>query len=309
MRLIFAGTPEFALPALQALVGSSHDVLAVFTQPDRAAGRGRKLRATPVNNLATELGLPIHQPQTLRSREIQQTLTNLKADVMTVAAYGLLLPQAVLDAPRLGCINIHASLLPRWRGAAPIQRAILAGDEETGVTIMQMAAGLDTGDILLKSPTPITTTDTTESLHDRLAAKGAEALLSALTDLETGTLAPEPQDEAFATYAAKLTKAEAEMDWTQSTSSLSRQVCALVPWPVAQTRYQGMALRVWEATPLTVTSSAQPGSVITASSQGIDIATGDGALRLLRVQLPGGKPVSTRDFVNAHPLEGACFPC
>lgn len=309
MRLIFAGTPEFALPALRALVDASHEVLAVFTQPDRPAGRGRKLRAAPVKTLATELDLPVYQPETLRAQAIQQTIINLNADAIIVAAYGLVLPQAALDAPRLGCINVHASLLPRWRGAAPIPRAILAGDEDTGVTIMQMAAGLDNGDILLKRTTPIAAIDTAKSLHDRLAVIGAETLLNALTDLANGALTPEPQDEALATYAAKLSKSEAELDWTQSTEDISRRVRALVPWPVAQTRYQGAPLRVWAATPITATSGARPGSVIATSSRGIDIATGDGALRLLRVQLPGGKPISAPAFNNAHALDGACFPC
>lgn len=309
MRSIFAGTPEFALPALRALARSSYDVVAVFTQPDRPAGRGRKLQSSPVKRVATELGLPVYQPVTLRTREIEQKLANLNADIMIVAAYGLILPKVVLDAPRLGCINIHASLLPRWRGAAPIARAILAGDKQTGVTIMQMSPGLDAGDILITRGTPIADTDTAASVHDRLATMGADAMLDALAGIENGALTREPQDEAHATYAAKLSKAEAEIDWTQSAEAVSRQVRALNPWPVAQTRYQGAPLRIWCAIALDAAPTAQPGSVITVSKQGADVATADGVLRLIQVQLPGRRPVSAARFGNAHAVNGVRFPC
>jgi methionyl-tRNA formyltransferase len=309
MRSVFAGTSQFAVPALQALMNSPHDVLAVFTQPDRPAGRGRKLRPSPVKNLADQLGLPVHQPETLHSHEIQQLLASFDVDIMIVAAYGLMLPQAVLATPRLGCVNMHASLLPRWRGAAPIQRAILAGDRKTGVTIMCMAAGLDTGDILLRRSTLIADNDTAGSVHDRLAVMGAEVLLDALAGLADGSLTPRPQDGAYATYATKLTKAEAELNWAQSADFLSRRVRALNPWPVAQTRYRGVPLRVWSASALRAPSDAPPGSVIAASPQGIDVATGDGILRLLQLQQPGRKPVSAAEFVNAHAVEGIQFPC
>jgi len=301
VRIIFAGTPEFAATALAALLGSPHEVCTVYTQPDRPAGRGRKLKASPVKELALQHGIPVHQPASLKDPAEQQTLRGYGADLMVVVAYGLLLPAAVLEAPRLGCINIHASLLPRWRGAAPIQRAIEAGDAQTGVTIMQMDVGLDTGDMLYTVTTPIEATDTAQTLHDRLAKLGAEALLTTLEGIEAASLTPVKQDDAMANYARKLDKAEAQIDWTRSSAEIDRLVRAFHPWPVAQTLYQGQALRIWQASPLQGTSSQPPGTIVHADKHGIDVATGDGLLRLTQVQLAGSKAMDAAAFLNGHP--------
>ncbi len=298
-RLIFAGTPDFAVPSLAALIAADYPICAVYTQPDRPAGRGRQLQSSAVKKLALEHALPIFQPASLKSSDAQATLFALQADMMIVAAYGLILPQAVLDAPRFGCVNVHASLLPRWRGAAPIHRALLAGDEKTGITIMQMDAGLDTGAMLLKTETPIQADDTAQSLHDRLAAQGAQALLQALQDWQH--LSPETQHESLVTYAHKLEKAEARLDWTQAALVLERQVRAFNPWPVAQAELQDMTLRIWQAKALAESCSQPPGELLRGNKQGIDVATGDGVLRLLQVQQAGKRVLPVVDFLNAQP--------
>lgn len=310
LKIIFAGTPEFAASSLAALLDSEHEVLAVYTQPDRPAGRGRKLTASPVKALALAHDLPVLQPVSLRDEGAQQELAAWNADVMVVVAYGLILPEPVLAAPRLGCINVHASLLPRWRGAAPIQRAILAGDTETGVTIMQMDKGLDTGDMLHIVTCPIEPTDTAETLHDRLAQLGSTALLHSLAELAEGKTQPQSQDDSQACYAEKLQKAEAHIDWQQSAEQLSRTVRAFNPWPVAFTRYNEKNLRIWLAIALPAADAAHdpaaaPGKVLAESRDGIDVATGDGILRVLQLQLPGGKALSAEQFLNAHSLLGA----
>ena len=304
LKIIFAGTPEFAAASLAALLGSGHEVIAVYTQPDRPAGRGRKLAASPVKALALEHHLPVLQPVSLRDEAVQQELAALNADIMVVVAYGLILPEPVLAAPRLGCINVHASLLPRWRGAAPIQRAILAGDAETGVTIMQMDKGLDTGDMLRIVRCPIELTDTAEILHDRLAGLGSAALLDTLEMIAQGNAQPEGQDDAQANYAEKLQKAEALIDWQQSAEQLSRTVRAFNPWPVAFTRCDEKNLRIWLAEALPNSTDAIPGTVLAESRDGIDVATGDGILRVQQLQMPGGKALSAEQFLNAHSLLG-----
>lgn len=305
LKIVFAGTPEFALPALDALLASPHHVVAVYTQPDRPAGRGRKLTPSPVKVRALEHGVPVMQPRSLKPAQVQDELAAFTPDVMVVVAYGLLLPATVLAIPRHGCLNIHASLLPRWRGAAPIQRAILAGDRETGVTIMQMDAGLDTGAMLVTVNCPIGVDDTSQTLHDRLAKLGAGALLSTLEQLQTGHLQPRPQTDQGVTYASKIEKAEAQMDWRQTAAELARRVQAFNPWPVAQTDLDGKVLRIWRAHALAEHSEAAPGTVMRAGRDGIAVATGDGVLLLTEVQLPGRKPMPAAAFVNAHDPTGA----
>lgn len=305
LRIVYAGTPEFAVPALQALLTSPHQVVAVYCQPDRPAGRGRKLQIGAVKQVALTAGIPVEQPLSLKSAEEQAKLRAYAPDVMVVAAYGLILPQVVLDMPRYGCLNIHGSLLPRWRGAAPIQRAIQAGDTETGVTIMQMAAGLDTGDMLYKTHCPITPEDGGQSIHDKLAAQGAQALLYTLDLLCTGQLHPEPQDDALANYAHKLSKSEAHIDWTQPAVQIDRTIRAFDAYPVAFTLYAGQPLRLFASR--VVAGSGKPGQVIAASKHGIDVATGEGAVRILSLQLPGGKRLSAEQFLNGRSLLGVQF--
>jgi len=303
MRIIFAGTPEFAAETLQALLTTEHEICAVYTQPDRPAGRGRKITASPVKQVALAHDIPVEQPLNFKSDEAKQTLAEYQADLMIVVAYGLLLPQVVLDTPQLGCINIHASLLPRWRGAAPIQRAILAGDTETGVCIMQMEAGLDTGPVIASGRCEITDTDTAQILHDRLAQLGANTLLSCLDNIETLQKTAQPQDHDASNYAKKLLKQEAEINWQQPAAEINRQINAFNPWPVAQTTWQDKVFRIWAAELVDQLTTTKAGEVISVSRDGIDIATGDGALRLAQIQLPGKKAMAVSDFLNANSIE------
>jgi len=307
MKIIFAGTPEFALPVLQVLLDGSHELVAVYTRPDRPSGRGQRLTESPVKRLASRFAIPVCQPGTLRDRDAQAAVDAFRADLMIVVAYGLILPPAVLTMPRLGCINVHASLLPRWRGAAPIQRAILAGDRETGVCLMQMEAGLDTGPVLASAACPIEPDDTGGRLHDRLSVMGAQLLKENLDRYARGELEPREQDDSQASYADKLEKAEAMIDWTMSAEQIARQVRAFNPWPVAETRYTGRQLRIWEAMPVVISTQHPPGMVLGAGKSGIDVACGVGALRILAVQLAGARQVSSIDFINAHPLAGVRF--
>ena len=300
LRIIFAGTPDFAAVALKALLDSDHEVVAVYTQPDRPAGRGRKLKHGPVKALALAHELPVCQPLSLKDEQAQNEIKQWQADVMVVAAYGLILPEAVLKIPRYGCLNIHASLLPRWRGAAPIQRAILAGDPTTGVTIMQMDVGLDTGDMLLKESTPIKPADTAQTLHDRLTEMGAHALLKTLEQLPA-ELQAEAQNEQLACYAAKLDKAEARLDWQQAAGQLARQVQAFNPWPVAQTMLGDKVIRIWQAEALDTQTDASPGTLIKSDKTGFDVACGTGALHISLLQLPSGKAMDAAALLNGHP--------
>lgn len=300
MKLVFAGTPDFAVPSLDALVQGGHEILAVYTQPDRPAGRGRQAQASPVKQYALAHELPIHQPESLVGEA--ETLRALAPDAMIVVAYGQILSAAILEIPRHGCLNVHASLLPRWRGAAPIQRAIEAGDAQTGVTIMQMDVGLDTGPILLQRATPINKDDTGGSLHDRLAQLGAGALAEALDALAAGSLEPRVQDEQSANYASKLKKQEGALDWTQSAELLARRVRAFNPWPVAYCQWNGKRLRVLEAHAEAGAQSLQAGSVVEAGNTGIHVATGNGILVLTRLQAEGGTVQDAAAFLNGHAL-------
>ena len=298
MKLIFAGTPEFAASALQALIDAGHDIALVLTQPDRPAGRGMKLKASPVKTLALAHGLPVSQPLTLKTAEAQAEIAAVGAEVMVVAAYGLILPKAVLEMPTRGCLNIHASLLPRWRGAAPIHRAIEAGDAETGVTIMQMDVGLDTGDMLLTVREPIHADDSTGSLHDRLAAQGAQAMVAALAQLDA--LSPQPQPVEGVTYAEKIGKAEAQLDWSLPAEVLHRKIRAFNPFPGASTLAGGEALKIWQAQ--LADGAGAPGEVLAADADGVRIACGSGALLATQLQAAGGKRLAAREFLAGHSL-------
>jgi methionyl-tRNA formyltransferase len=301
LRLVFAGTPDFSVPCLAACRASGAEVVAVYTQPDRPAGRGRKLTPSPVKQAALAAGLPVEQPETLKTLEARQRLAAYRPDLMVVVAYGLILPRKVLAMPRLGCWNVHASLLPRWRGAAPIQRAILAGDAESGVDLMQMEAGLDTGPVLLERRTAITRQDTGGSLHDRLSQLGAELLTEGLARVLAGhSLPARVQSEDGVHYAHKLDKAEARLDFHRDALALERQVRAFDPWPVAEAEIAGEPLRIWGAHALEQTHQATPGSLLGATREGIDIACGEGVLRVTALQRAGGKRIRAADFLNAR---------
>ncbi len=305
-KLLFAGTPDFALASLRALVESGHTPVAVLTQPDRPAGRGKKLTASPVKQYALEQSLPVLQPQTLRDPEIVDTLAALQPDLMIVAAYGLLLPQSVLDIPAHGCLNVHASLLPRWRGAAPIQQAILAGDEETGVCLMQMEAGLDTGPVFASRAIRIGDEETAGELHDRLAATGGELLVEHLTDILSGARQAEPQDEARATYAGKIQTADARLDWSEDAATLARKVRAYNPVPGAWFEYGGERIKCWAATTLD-SAEASAGTVLEAGRSGIDVACGSGSLRLTELQRPGRRRIPAGEVAAQLDLVGQQF--
>jgi methionyl-tRNA formyltransferase len=307
LRIAFAGTPAFALPALRALLQSTHQLVGVLTQPDRPAGRGRELRASPVKLLALEAALPLSQPATLRTHENRATLAQWSPDLLVVVAYGLILPREVLALPRLGCLNIHGSLLPRWRGAAPIQRALLAGDTETGVTIMQLDEGLDTGPILLERRHPIGARDTAGNLHDALAELGATALLEAIDGFASGALVPRRQPDDGVCYAAKIDKAEARIDWTSTARQLDRQVRAFNPWPIAETRLAGESVRVLRASVADAQGAAPPGTVLGLADDGLRVACGEGVLALQELQRAGKRPVAARDFANAVRIAGLRF--
>ncbi|CAI8820723.1 methionyl-tRNA formyltransferase [Kosakonia quasisacchari] len=300
LRIIFAGTPDFAARHLDALLSSEHQVVGVFTQPDRPAGRGKKLMPSPVKVLAEEKGLQVFQPASLRAEENQQLVASLNADVMVVVAYGLILPKAVLVMPRLGCINVHGSLLPRWRGAAPIQRSLWAGDAETGVTIMQMDVGLDTGDMLFKLACPITEEDTSATLYDKLAELGPQGLIATLQQLAQGTAQPQVQDETQVTYAEKLSKEEARLDWSLSAAQLERCIRAFNPWPMSWFVVDEQPVKVWKASVIPSKPTEKPGTIVETSKAGIQVATADGILNLESLQPAGKKAMSAQDLLNSR---------
>jgi methionyl-tRNA formyltransferase len=300
LRILFAGTPEFAASYLRALINSKHQLIGVYSQPDRPSGRGKKLRSGPVKQLALDAELPLFQPPTLKDTGTQRQLAEQQADVLVVVAYGLILPQAVLDLPRFGCLNVHASLLPRWRGAAPIQRAIEAGDSETGVTIMHMDAGLDTGDMLAQARCPIGPETTAGSLHNELAALGAPLLLEVLGDLPGHLERARRQDDSQACYAQKITKGEAQIDWSRDAATLDRTIRAFNPFPGCFSTLAGERVKIWQARPIQgPTGPISPGTILKADRRGILVSCGDGQLRIERLQLPGGRPLTAEQVLNA----------
>jgi len=298
LRIIFAGTPDFAARHLQALIDSEHQIVGVYSQPDRPAGRGKKLKASEVKALALEHDLPVFQPQSLKTDEALEELSNLNADIMIVVAYGLILPKAILDAPRLGCLNVHGSILPRWRGAAPIQRAIWAGDQQTGVTIMQMDEGLDTGDMLHISRCPIDSTETSASLYAKLAELGPDALIDTINRLANGDITPEPQNDADANYAKKLSKDEANIDWSMDAEQIERNIRAFNPWPVCFTQMRGNTVKIYQAN--VVEQSGAAGTVLASDKNGIVVACGKHALSISELQPQGKKPMAINDFLNGR---------
>ncbi|MGR5174409.1 methionyl-tRNA formyltransferase [Vibrio owensii] len=300
LRIVFAGTPDFAARHLAALLSSEHEVIAVYTQPDRPAGRGKKLTASPVKTIALEHDIPVYQPENFKSDEAKQELADLNADIMVVVAYGLLLPQVVLDTPKLGCINVHGSILPRWRGAAPIQRSIWAGDAETGVTIMQMDIGLDTGDMLKIATLPIETSDTSASMYEKLAGLGPDALIDCLADIATGKAEPVKQDDELANYAKKLSKEEARIDWNDDAAHIERCVRAFNPWPMSHFEAAENSIKVWQSRVAEQTSDKPAGTIVQADKTGIYVATGNGTLVLEQLQVPGKKAMSVQDILNSR---------
>ncbi|MDN8586661.1 methionyl-tRNA formyltransferase [Vibrio alginolyticus] len=300
LRIVFAGTPDFAARHLAALLSSEHEVIAVYTNPDRPAGRGKKMAAPPVKQLALEHNIPVYQPESFKSDEAKQELAELNADLMVVVAYGMLLPQAVLDTPKLGCINVHGSILPRWRGAAPIQRSIWAGDAETGVTIMQMDIGLDTGDMLKIATLPIEATDTSASMYEKLAELGPEALIDCLVDIAAGKAVPVKQDDELANYAKKLSKEEARINWNDDAAHIERCVRAFNPWPMSHFEAAENSIKVWQSRVAEQTSDKPAGTIVQADKTGIYVATGNGVLVLEQLQVPGKKAMSVQDILNSR---------
>ncbi|WP_105173018.1 methionyl-tRNA formyltransferase [Pseudoalteromonas sp. T1lg24] len=298
LKIVFAGTPDFAAQHLDALIKSHHDVIAVYSQPDRPAGRGKKLKASEVKQLALTHDIPVYQPENFKSDDAKQQLADLNADIMVVVAYGLLLPKAVLETPKLGCINVHGSILPRWRGAAPIQRAIWAGDAETGVTIMQMDEGLDTGDMISIATCPIEAADTSASLYSKLAELGPTALIDTLATIADGTATPEKQNDELANYAKKLSKEEANIDWHMPAQQIERNIRAFNPWPICFTQMQGNTVKIYAAE--LVENTGNPGEILAADKTGITVATTEGALKITQLQPQGKKPMSAQDFLNGR---------